>query len=85
MEARSESKRTGTDSDRGCYTGSSRSMGQEGERMNAKELTEIVNKQSNEIIELNGDVTYLKQEVEKLRMLMDDIKIDIQMLGQMRH
>ena len=53
--------------------------------MNAKELTEIVNKQSNEIIELNGDVTYLKQEVEKLRMLMDDIKIDIQMLGQMRH
>ena len=50
--------------------------------MNAKELTKIVNEQSNRIIELEKDVNYLKQEFEKQRMFIDDLKIDVQMLDR---
>lgn len=45
--------------------------------MDAKELTKVVNNQSSEIIELKKQVDYLTQEVEKLRLLMDDIKYDV--------
>lgn len=45
--------------------------------MDAKELTKVVNNQSSEIIELKKQVDYLTQEVEKLRLLMDDMKYDV--------
>lgn len=52
--------------------------------MNAKELTKVVNEQSNRIIELEKDMEYLKQEFKKQRMFIDDLKIDVKMLEKMR-
>lgn len=49
--------------------------------MDAKELTKEFSKQQRQIDELQKAVKYLEQEVEKLRMLMDDLKIDVEMLG----
>lgn len=45
--------------------------------MDAKELTKVVNNQSSEIRELNKQVEYLTQEVEKLRLLMGDLNYDV--------
>ena len=45
--------------------------------MDAKELTLVVNNQSDKINELEKQVKYLTQELEKQRLLMDDMKIDV--------
>lgn len=48
--------------------------------MDAKELTKVVEKQDNEICELKKKVEYLTIEFEKQRLLISDMKIDVQML-----
>lgn len=50
--------------------------------MNAVELTKIVNNQQNRIIELEKEVKYMNQEFEKQRIIVEDLKIDIQMLNR---
>lgn len=45
--------------------------------MDAKELTLVVNNQSDKISELEKQVKYLTQELEKQRLLMNDMKIDV--------
>lgn len=52
--------------------------------MNAQELTEVVDTQRIKINRLIKDVEYLTQEVEKLRMLVNDHDIDIKMLERRR-
>lgn len=48
--------------------------------MDAKELTKVVEKQTNEIYELKQKVDFLNQEFEKQRMLLDDLRVDVQMM-----
>ena len=50
--------------------------------MNAVELTKVVNDQQNRIIELEKEVKYLSQEFEKQRMIIEDLKVDVQMLNR---
>ena len=45
--------------------------------MDAKELTLVVNNQSDKINELEKQVKYLTQELEKQRLLMSDMQIDV--------
>lgn len=48
--------------------------------MNAQELTEVVNDHSDKLSKLCDDVYYLLAEVEKLRLLLEDLKIDVKMM-----
>ena len=48
--------------------------------MNAKELTIIVNDHSNKLVGLRVDVHYLLDEVEKIRLLLEDLKTDVKMM-----
>ncbi len=48
--------------------------------MDAKELTKVVEKQDNIIHELKKTVDYLTIEFEKQRMLINDMRIDLQMM-----
>ena len=48
--------------------------------MDAKELTKKVIDQENRIFQVEKKCEYLEMEFQKLRLLMDDMKIDVQML-----
>lgn len=48
--------------------------------MDARELTKIVEKQENLIRELKKRVDYLELELKHQRIIIDDMKIDVQML-----
>lgn len=48
--------------------------------MDAKELTPIVEKNKDRIFLLEKQVELLTAEQKKLRMLVDDMKIDMQMM-----
>ena len=48
--------------------------------MDARELTKKMYEQENTIINHEKRIEYLEQELSKLRMLMDDMKIDVQMM-----
>lgn len=48
--------------------------------MNAQELTKYFYKHDNEIVALKKQVEYLEAELKKLRLLMQDLQIDVQML-----
>lgn len=50
-----------------------------GDHMNAEELTKKYNEQRVKVDQLTKTVEYLEQEVSKLRMIVDDMKIDFQM------
>lgn len=50
--------------------------------MDAKELTKEYRELSNRIIELEKSNKYLTDELEKLRLLVSDLQIDIKMLGR---
>ena len=52
--------------------------------MDARELTKEYYQLSNELFTTRKQVEYLTQELEKLRMLVDDMKIDVQMLSRQR-
>lgn len=52
--------------------------------MDARELTPIVEKNKDRIFLLEKQVETLTQEVEKLRMIVDDMKIDVQMMQRSR-
>lgn len=52
--------------------------------MDAKELTKYAYRHDNEIIELKKQVEFLTQEYEKFRILVDDMRIDIQMSKNMQ-
>ena len=47
--------------------------------MDAKELTKIVNDHSNRLREDEKRIDYLEQEVQKLRMLLDDLRVEVAM------
>jgi phage shock protein A len=47
--------------------------------MNAEELTKKYNEQRVKVDQLTKTVEYLEQELSKLRMIVDDMKIDFQM------
>lgn len=53
--------------------------------MDAKELTKVVDRQSNTIAELKKQVEYLTQELEHQRIIINDMKIDVQMLQRARN
>lgn len=57
---------------------------EEGVKMGARELTKEYTRLSNELFTTRKQVEYLTQELEKLRMLVDDMKIDVQMLSRQR-
>lgn len=48
--------------------------------MNASELTPIVQKNKDELFLLKKRVEQLDQEVEKLSLILGDLKIDVKML-----
>lgn len=48
--------------------------------MDTKELTKKYILMSNELFQTKKRVDYLTQEFEKLRLLVDDMKIDVKML-----
>lgn len=48
--------------------------------MDARELTKKYYDLNNQIIELSKKVEFLEQENSKLRMQVDDLKIDVKML-----
>ena len=48
--------------------------------MDARELTPIVEKNKDRIFLLERQVETLTQEVQKLRMIVDDMQIDVKML-----
>ena len=48
--------------------------------MDARELTEKYWALENEVAKLKKEVEYLKDEIQKLRMLTEDMKIDLLML-----
>ena len=50
-----------------------------GATMNAEELTKRYYEQRVKVNELSKTVEYLEQELSKLRMIVDDLKIDFQM------
>lgn len=52
--------------------------------MTAQELTIICKQQDNILIELETDVKYLKSEVEKLRLLYEDLKTDVKQMEDSR-
>lgn len=52
--------------------------------MNALELTEKYYQQKAQIKNLQETVDYLEQEVKRLRMFYEDLKVDVQMLERIR-
>ena len=52
--------------------------------MDAKELTKVVNDHSDKIIKLEKSNKYLEDELSKLRLLIKDLQIDVQMAAQER-
>ena len=48
--------------------------------MDARELTKKYMDMSNELFQTKKQVEYLTQELEKLRLLVEDMKIDVQMM-----
>ena len=48
--------------------------------MDARELTKQMYAQQNITNEHEKRIAYLEQEIEKLRMVVDDMKIDIKMM-----
>lgn len=48
--------------------------------MDARELTKKYIDMSNELFQTKKQVEYLTQEFEKLRLLVEDMKIDVQMI-----
>ncbi len=52
--------------------------------MDARELTKRYEKLMNDYIETKKKVDYLEQEVSKLRLFVDDMKVDIAMLEKRR-
>lgn len=53
--------------------------------MDAKELTPIVEKNKDEIFLLKKQVEFLTQEFEKQRLLIQDMKIDVQMMQRSKN
>lgn len=53
--------------------------------MDAKELTPIVQKNKDEIFLLKKQVEFLTQEFEKQRLLIQDMKIDVQMMQRSKN
>lgn len=52
--------------------------------MDARELTKRYEKLMDDYIETKKKVDYLEQEVSKLRLFVDDMKVDIAMLEKRR-
>lgn len=52
--------------------------------MNAQELTTIVNEHSDKLVGLRADVRYLLDEIAKLRQQLEDLKIDVKMMEDIR-
>ena len=50
--------------------------------MDARELTKVCNELQNSFIEMKKTVEYLEQEVNKLRLLTEDMKVDIAMMDR---
>lgn len=48
--------------------------------MDARELTKKVTDQENRIFKLEKEVCYLQDELQKLRLLFNDLDIDVHML-----
>ena len=52
--------------------------------MDARELTKEYTRLSNDLFTTMKQVEYLTQEMEKMRMLVDDMKIDVKMMQRER-
>lgn len=50
--------------------------------MDARELTKRMHEQENKTIDHQKRIEYLEQELEKLRLIIDDLKIDVKMLNR---
>lgn len=48
--------------------------------MDARELTKVVNEYGNKINVLEKQVEYLTQELNKVRLIVNDMQIDVKML-----
>ena len=48
--------------------------------MDARELTKKVQEQENRIFHLEKEVSFLRDEVQKLRLLFSDLDMDVHML-----
>lgn len=48
--------------------------------MDARELTKIVMQFSNDIIDLKKEVNYINQQLQKLRVVVADLQIDVKMM-----
>ena len=54
------------------------------QNMDARELTKKVQDQENRIFVLEKEVSYLRDEVQKLRLLFNDLDMDVHMLQNRR-
>lgn len=52
--------------------------------MDARELTMVVEKMKNDVREDKKRIDYLEMELEKIRLLMNVMKIDVEMLQRER-
>ncbi len=52
--------------------------------MDARELTKRMHEMENNVIEMGKEVEYLKQELEKQRLIISDLKVDVKMANGMR-
>lgn len=52
--------------------------------MDAKELTQKYYALTNEFVEVKKQVEFLTQEFEKQRLIIEDMKIDVQMLSRQK-
>ena len=48
--------------------------------MDARALTKIVMQFSNDIIDLKKEVNYINQQLQKLRVVVADLQIDVKMM-----
>lgn len=48
--------------------------------MDARELTKVVTDHGNKLFTMEKQVEYLTQELEKIRLIVGDIQIDIKMM-----
>lgn len=52
--------------------------------MDARELTKRMHEMENSVIEMGKEVDYLKQELEKQRLIISDLQVDVKMANGTR-
>lgn len=49
--------------------------------MDARELTKFINQLSNNVIDMKKEMDYMNQQLQKLKVVVADLQIDVKMMG----